>query len=228
MVSVVIPVLNEARLLPSCLASVTARTVDPTIEVLVVDGGSEDGSAELAHGRPGVRVIEAERGRGRQMNRGASESSGTLLVFLPADTRLPAGALQTLRRVDRDAAPAAGGFRQRFDARRPALRLVSATSNLRARLTGIFYGDQVPFVRRELFLELGGYREDVHMEDLELFVRLRRRCRPRQLPLTVTTSSRRFDRGGDLATSVEAARLTLAWLLFRRIPRSRRFFTPVR
>lgn len=228
MVSVVIPVLNEARLLPRCLERVAGQAREAGAEVLVVDGGSDDGSGTLAGAWPGVRKLRTARGRGRQMNAGAHKARGSLLVFLPADTMLPDGALPALARIDRNGLPVAGGFRQRFDADRPLLRAVSAASNLRARVTGIFYGDQVPFLRRELFEHLGGYREDVEMEDLELGCRLRRRCRPRALSLTVTTSARRFDRGGDLRTGAEALRLTLAWLFLRRVPRSSRFFTPVR
>lgn len=228
MISIVIPVLDEARRLPSCLDALLPQAREAGAEVIVVDGGSRDGSVDLVRRREGVRVLTAPRGRGSQMNAGARAARGSLLVFLPADTLLPPEALGVLGAIDRDGWPEAGGFRQRFDSGRWFLRSVSSMTNLRARLSGIFYGDQVPFVRRELFQALGGYREDIHMEDLEFGWRLRGRVRPRQLPLTVTTSSRRFDRSGDLWTAADAARLLLVWLLFRRVVYSKRFFTPVR
>jgi rSAM/selenodomain-associated transferase 2 len=228
MVSVVIPVLDEEARLPACLDRVLPQAARIGAEVLVVDGGSRDGSVDLVRERPGARLLRGERGRGRQMNLGAREARGSLLVFLPADTLLPEGALQRLSEADRVGSPVAGGFRLRFDRRRLLLRWVAALSDLRARWTGVFYGDQVPFVRREVFLSLGGFREDLQVEDLEFATRLRRVVRPRLLPLTVTTSARRFDRSGDVRTTADSVRMLLSWLLFRRVPRVNRFSAPVR
>jgi len=106
--------------------------------------------------------------------------------------------------------------------------LISSLHNLRSSITGVFYGDQVPFVRTELFRTLGGFREDAPMEDVEFGTRLRRRVRARALPVVVETSARRFDRYGDLRTVAEAVRLLFCWTCLRRIPRSRIFFEPVR
>jgi len=228
LVSVIIPTYQERERLPGCLDGLLPEAARAGAEVLVVDGGSTDGTAALARGRAGLRVLTAPRGRGRQMNAGARAARGSLLLFLPADTALPAGALERLGAIDRAGQPLAGGFRQRFDRDRRALRVVSLLHNLRARLSGVSYGDQAPFVRREMFLELGGYREDQPMEDLEFGARLARRTRPRQLELEVVTSARRFDRSGDLRATLEAARLLLLWVLGRRSPKSRIFFDPVR
>jgi hypothetical protein len=148
------------------------------------------------------------------------------LVFVPADTIVPEEAIDALDRIDRAAIPEAGGFRQRFDSPRLFLRLISALHNLRAATTGVFYGDQVPFVRRELFLALGGYREGIDMEDVEFGTRLRRRARSEQLPWVVETSSRRFDRHGDLRAVRDATRLLCNWTFLRRIPGSRIYFEP--
>ena len=103
-----------------------------------------------------------------------------------------------------------------------------ALHNLRAKLSGVIYGDQVPFVRAELFQKVGGYREEIDMEDVELGTRLKRRVRPCLLDLTVTTSSRRFDRAGDLRATFHAALLLANWTFFRRVGRSRTFFSAVR
>jgi rSAM/selenodomain-associated transferase 2 len=228
MVSLVIPVLDEEKLLPGTLAVLLQQVRTDGVEVIVVDGGSIDSTVEKARGMPAVSLVTSPPGRGRQMNAGAREARGSLLVFLPADTLLPRGAVCTLEEIDRAGMPAAGGFRQRFDRERTILRIVSVLHNARARLTGAMYGDQVPFVRKDLFLGLGGFREDIDMEDVEFAARLKRRTRPHLLDLIVTTSSRRFDRAGDLRATFQAAVLLASWGLFRRVPRSKTFFSPVR
>lgn len=227
MVSIVIPTLNEETRLPACLAAVLQGSTESTAEVLVVDGGSSDATVDVARGY-GVRVLASDPGRGRQMNRGARDANGSLLVFLPADTVVPAGWVNVLTRVDADATCRAGGFRQRFDRSTGLLRMVSRVHNMRARITGVFYGDQVPFVRRDLFEELGGYREDIDMEDVEFGTRLKRHCRPRLLGPTATTSARRFEQAGALRATAEVVWILGYWTLLRRPPRSRTFFRTVR
>jgi rSAM/selenodomain-associated transferase 2 len=228
MVSIVIPTLDEEKLLPRTLDALLPQARTGPAEVILVDGGSTDSTLEIARGTASVRVVTSHPGRGRQMNTGAREARGSLLVFLPADTVLPRGAVRALEEIDRAGRRSAGGFRQRFDRERPVLRVVSALHNARARLTGVFYGDQVPFVRRELFREIGGFREDIDMEDVEFGTRLKRWTRPVLLALTVTTSSRRFDRAGDLRATLRAAVLLASWSLFRKVPRSKTYFSPIR
>ena len=162
------------------------------------------------------------------MNRGAAEASGSLVVFLPADSVLEPGALRALRAAQRAGHPLAGGLRQRFDRRSALLSVVSGLHNMRAACTGVMYGDQVPFLPRRLFLELGGFREDVDMEDVEFGERLRRRTRPLLLRAHATTSARRFERAGALRATGEAAWILGCRTFLRRVPRSRTFFTPVR
>ncbi len=228
MVSVVIPTLDEEKRLPACLDALLVQAALVRTEVIVVDGGSADSTSSIARARVGVKVLSARRGRGSQMNAGARASSGSLLVFLPADTLLPPTALAALASIDRVGRPRAGGFQQRFDADRPMLRLVSSLHNRRAAWTGVFYGDQVPFVRRDLFWQVGGFREDTDLEDVEFGQRLARHTRPEQLDLVVATSARRFERHGPLRATLEAARILGAWSLSRRVPRSETFFTAVR
>jgi rSAM/selenodomain-associated transferase 2 len=227
-ISVIVPVLDEERLLPAFLADTLPRVEACGGELIVVDGGSRDRTAEIASGHDGLRLLECERGRGRQMNRGASVARHPLLLFLPVDTRLEPGAFRHLARIAGSGSPAAGGFRQRFDCPRRFLRLISLLHTLRSSLTGVFYGDQAPFVRRELFHDVGGFREEIDMEDVELGSRLRRRTRPKLQGFTATTSSRRFDRAGDLRATAEAARLLAGWTFRRRIGKSRTFFESVR
>jgi rSAM/selenodomain-associated transferase 2 len=227
-ITVIVPVYLEREQLPGCLDCVVPQAAEVGAEVIVVDGGSDDGTVDIASRRRGARLIHAARGRGIQMNAGARAARGSLLVFLPADTRLPEGALRRLDRIDRGGAPRAGGFRQRFDSPRRFLRAISRLHNLRARVTGVCYGDQVPFVRRELFEELEGFREDLPMEDVEFGARLTRRVRPHLLELYASTSARRFDHGGDLRGTVIAALLLLVRGLTGRVFASRTFFEPIR
>ncbi len=196
-VSVIVPVLNEADGIAGLIAHLVALQA-AGVQVIVVDGGSADATPALVQAA-GVTLIVAPRGRARQMNAGAQLASGTLLLFLHADTRLPANALPLLR--DAQARGASWG---RFDVHiaggSPWLALIAAMMNLRSRLTGIATGDQAIFVRRELFAMLGGYAPIPLMEDIELSTRLRQRARPACLPARVTTSGRRWEQNGVLRT----------------------------
>jgi rSAM/selenodomain-associated transferase 2 len=227
-VSFVIPTLNEEKLLPRTLAALAPQVRGGSSEILVVDGGSSDATTRVAAALPEVRVLEIRSGRGRQLNAGARAARGSLLVFLPSDTSLPPGSVDVLDEIDRRGVPLAGGFRQRFDRDRLSLRCISTLHNLRARITGVCYGDQVPFIRKDLFHEMGGFSEDIDMEDVEFGTRLKRRFRPRLLPLNVITSSRRFDQLGDVRAVIEATRLLACWVFLRRVPRSSSFFEQVR
>jgi rSAM/selenodomain-associated transferase 2 len=193
--SVVIPALNEARALPGTLAR--ARRACPGAQILVVDGGSDDGTADVAR-TAGCVVIDAPRGRGRQQNAGASVASGGVLLFCHADTLLPDGTADAISRALADDAHVVGGnFRLAFDPPSPLNRLFAAVYNARARRRRHFYGDSCLWVRRDVFEAMGGFREGMLMEDWEFVQRLTERCGKRGertvlLPLVVTTSARRF------------------------------------
>ncbi|MDO9215758.1 MAG: glycosyltransferase family 2 protein, partial [Lacisediminimonas sp.] len=152
-VSVIVPVLDEAASILRTLASVRpARGQDHVdVEIILVDGGSSDGTAGLAAPHCD-QVIHAVRGRANQMNAGAKAASGELLLFLHADTLLPGGAIARLAALAGEAAPAWGRFDVQIDGAHPMLRVVAALMNLRSRLTGIATGDQAIFVTRAAFL----------------------------------------------------------------------------
>ena len=196
--SVVVPALDEAANLTRLLPDL-ARTC-PGAEVIVVDGGSRDGTAAVASGRPGVRFLASARGRARQMNAGAREASGDVLLFLHADTRLPEGAAVAI--VEALGAPAVvgGRFDVRFDSPRRILRVVAWFMNARSRATSICTGDQAIFVRRADFEAVGGYPDIPLMEDIELSRRLKARGRLAALRVRVTTSARKWEREGPLRT----------------------------
>ena len=136
MVSLIIPVLQEGSRLEACLDVLSPQAREVGAEILVVDGGSDDGTREVARSNEGVRLLLSPVGRGTQLNRGGRAAQGSLLVFVAADTLLPSGALRLLDEIDRRGNPRAGGFRQRFDSARPFLRLISWLHNLRASITG--------------------------------------------------------------------------------------------
>ncbi|MBX6426457.1 MAG: TIGR04283 family arsenosugar biosynthesis glycosyltransferase [Variibacter sp.] len=206
--SIVIPVLNEAAGIESLLASLAPLRARG-VEIIVVDGGSGDGTAALA--RAGAdQVLSAPRGRGAQMNAGAAAARGDVLLFLHADTRLPADA----DRLVCDGLAASGRRWGRFDVRiegRSAmLPLVALGMNVRSRLTGIATGDQALFVSRGAFAQAGGFPDIPLMEDIEMSRRLKRISRPLCLRARVVTSGRRWDERGAWRTILLMWRLRLA------------------
>ncbi len=209
--SIVVPVLEEAGGIVPLLERL-APFRSRGVEVLVADGGSVDGTPELA-APLADRVVRARPGRARQMNAGARAARGGVLLFLHADTVLPAEA----DRLVLDGLAATGRAWGRFDVRlsgtAPALRMVETLMNLRSRWTGIATGDQAIFVRRDVFEQVGGYPDMPLMEDVALSAALRRVSPPLCLRERVVTSSRRWETRGIARTIVEMWRLRAAFAL---------------
>jgi len=195
-VSIVVPVLNEAENLGSLLSHLAPLRTRGH-EVIVVDGGSEDGTFEIAAANADC-ALRAPRGRAVQLNAGASKASGEVLLFLHADTRLPPHADRLL--VDALAGHSWGRFDVTIDSELPVLAMVAAMMNLRSRLTGIATGDQAMFMRRDVYLNAGGFPPIALMEDIEMSSRLLRSGRPACLRARVTTSARRWESAGVLRT----------------------------
>ena len=202
-----IPVLNEAAAVVRCLEALAPLRARGH-EVIVVDGGSDDGTPELAR-TLADRVLAAPRGRALQMNAGAGAASGGALLFLHVDVRLPRGADRML--LEAVATRRWGRFDVTLDSPRALLRLVGAMMNLRSRLTGIATGDQAIFVRRDAFESAGGYPEIPLMEDVELSARLCRLGRPACLRARALVSARRWETRGALRTIVLMWRLRWAY-----------------
>jgi rSAM/selenodomain-associated transferase 2 len=221
-ISVIMPALNEAAALPATLAPLQPLRRAGRIEVVVVDGGSTDGTPRLA-APLADRVLAAPRGRALQMNAGAASARAPVLLFLHADTALPERWVEAV-----GGALAAGARWGRFDVEivgEPlALRVVAALMNLRSRVSGIATGDQGIFVERALFVEAGGFPEIPLMEDVALSKALKRRAgRPACLRARVRTSGRRWERRGPLRTIALMWRLRLLYALGadpRRLARS--------
>ena len=209
--SVIVPVLDEAETIAGhlgALAPLRARGV----EVIVVDGGSHDGTVVAARG-VADRVLVAERGRATQMNAGAWAASGNILLFLHADTRLPARADELVRGALASGPHAWGRFDVRIEGTHPLLGIIAALMNRRSRLTGIATGDQAIFVSRAAFEAVGGYPDIPLMEDIVLSRSLKRLSRPVCLEARVTTSGRRWERHGVARTILTMWRLRLAVFL---------------
>ncbi|WP_434223250.1 TIGR04283 family arsenosugar biosynthesis glycosyltransferase [Sinimarinibacterium thermocellulolyticum] len=195
--------LNEAAQLPSLLEHLLPFVRRGT-EVVLVDGGSDDDSVALARAA-GFTVLESAPGRARQMNLGARASRGEALLFLHADTRLPADALAAVDTALRH--HVWGRFDVSIAGRSPLLPMVAMLMNLRSRLSGIATGDQAIFMTRRAFDAVGGFPDQPLMEDLAICQSLKRLGRPACLKLRVTTSGRRWDTRGVWRT------IALMWWL---------------
>jgi len=210
--TIIMPVLNEASGIAAALRALAPLRARGA-ELIVVDGGSGDGTAEFARPLADV-VLNAARGRAAQMNAGAAAARGDVLLFLHADTALPENAdhliLGGLARSGR----AWGRFDVRFDAGGP-LRLVALMMNTRSRATGICTGDQAMFVTRAAFDQAGGFPPIALMEDVALSARLKRVSRPLCLSARATTSGRRWRRHGFMRTILLMWRLRIAFFFGR-------------
>jgi rSAM/selenodomain-associated transferase 2 len=191
--SVIIPALNEEAGIAGCLA--TVRAIDPQVEIIVADGGSDDRTAELA-AAAGAIVVRAPRGRGPQCNAGAARATGETLVFLHADTALPAGAFAILRDILADPSIEIAKFRLSFDSRDWLLDIAARLMWYDSLLTS--YGDQGIVIRRGLFEQIGGFPDWPLFEDVRLFELARARTDVHVVPAEVVTSARRFRENGAL------------------------------
>lgn len=210
-ISIVIPVLDEAPGIVGLLQDLSQARADG-VQIIVADGGSADSTVSLALPLCDV-LVNAPRGRARQMNAGARQANGEMLLFLHADTQLPEGWMTHLRMAMADRKRAWGRFDVRITGRSPMLAVIGAMMNLRSRLTGIATGDQAMFMRRTAFEEIGGFPEIDLMEDIAMSGKLKRLSAPLCLRERVTTSGRRWDANGAWQTIWRMWRLRLAYFL---------------
>jgi rSAM/selenodomain-associated transferase 2 len=196
--SIIMPVLNEGEGIAAALDALADMRTRGT-EVVVVDGGSGDATVERAR-LHADQIVFAPRGRARQMNAGAEKASGDVLLFLHADTRLPADAdYVVLNGLERSGC-VWGRFDVNIEGRSPLLSIVGLLMSLRSRLSGIATGDQAIFVRRAAFHAVGGFPAIPLMEDIALCRQLKNVSKPLRLRERVTTSGRRWEKNGILKT----------------------------
>ena len=191
LVSIVVPTLNEEDTIAPTLRR--ARQQDGPLEILVADGGSTDATRSVARTH-GATVVQAPRGRAAQMNRGARESSGEILLFLHADTWLPSDGLSRIRHALAEPNTIAGTFRLHFDEPTLLLRLYAWCT--RWPWIRLCFGDRGQFMEQTAFRTVGGFPDWPLFEDLELAARLQAHGRFHFLDAAVTTSARRFRRHG--------------------------------
>jgi len=211
MLSVIVPVLDEAAVIESTLAALQALRAGGA-EVIVVDGGSRDATRTLAAALAD-RVVDSPRGRSSQLNAGARIARGEVLLFLHADTLLPADAAAQIPARLESAGRAWGRFDVTIAGEGVLLALVAWLMNARSRLTGIATGDQAMFVRASAFDAAGGFPEIPLMEDVALSKALKRQSPPLCLRERVIISARRWERHGTLNTIFLMWRLRLAYAL---------------
>jgi rSAM/selenodomain-associated transferase 2 len=231
-ISVIIPALNEEEHIGACIDS--AKKLNP-VEIIVADSGSSDRTREVAEDA-GALVIQSPKGRGIQMNRGASAAKGEVLLFLHADTII-SNKVSSLCHPELDAwseeilkrPPEAdqhdetkilldkyigGFFKLKFDDDSLSTKLVEMFANVRARLLSLPYGDQAIFIKRDVFERMGGFREYPFLEDIDMAMRVRKFGRLKYLPFHVIASSRGIKRGYLFSPIVVSFRNVLIALLF--------------
>jgi rSAM/selenodomain-associated transferase 2 len=211
LITLVIPVLNDAAPLASLLPALPA---DAALEIIVVDGSetSDPGQDDLRERYSGVRWMRAAPGRGAQMNYGARHARGRWLVFLHSDTRLGVGWIDALRRLDEQPRIVGGSFRFALDSPARWARWIEWGVRIRVRLFDLAYGDQALFVRRTVCEELRGYRELPLMEDVDFIRRLRRHGRLEHVDVPALTSARRWERDGWFRRTVDNVLLVTLFL----------------
>jgi len=197
-ISIIIPTLNEENDLESLLSSLQAY---PGIEIIVTDGGSSDRTLDIARRYP-ARVVSGPAGRACQLNRGAGQASGDILLFLHCDTTLPEEFPVHVRNVLAQPETVAGAFRLRLNATGWAYRLIEMGANIRTRLLRLPYGDQALFIRKNNFIRAGGFPEQPLLEDLEMIRRVKRIGRIRISSEYAITSARRWRQLGTIRTTL--------------------------
>lgn len=223
-ISVIVPVLNEEK---SIAATLQALARLQPYETIVVDGGSQDGTAEIA-AEFGVKVIPSERGRARQMNRGAREASGDVLLFLHADTRLPSTAFSDIAGAMGDPRYVGGRFDVELDGKHWLLPLVGRLISYRSRLSKVATGDQAQFARRAVFQRMGGFADIPLMEDIAFCRTLKRLGEVACLRSRVVTSARRWEVDGVWRTIFRMWTLKLLYLTGVSPARLKQFYADTR
>ncbi|MBF0563891.1 MAG: TIGR04283 family arsenosugar biosynthesis glycosyltransferase [Nitrospirae bacterium] len=235
-VSIVMPVLNEAGTLARTLSGLE---LDEECELIVVDGGSGDDTAEIARrfiSEPTGRfisesagrfksgftgsVIESQRGRGAQLHIGAGLATGEILFFLHADCVAPPRAIDAIRATMANGTILAGAFDLAIDSSRTIFRFIEFAANLRSRLTNVPYGDQGLFMRKADYVNTGGFSPIPLMEDVEFALRLRKRGRVVFLKDRITSSPRRWEEEGIVYTTVRNWTLVFLYTVFGVSPRA--------
>jgi rSAM/selenodomain-associated transferase 2 len=223
-ISVILPVLNEEKTVAATLGALMPLSPH---EIIVVDGGSSDRTREICQGG-GALVFNAARGRARQMNDGARQASGNVLLFLHADTRLPPSALGDIARALSDSDYVGGRFDVELEGRHWMLRVIGALISYRSRMTKVGTGDQAIFVRRQIFERMGGYPDIPLMEDIAFYRALKRMGKVACLRSRVVTSARRWEAEGIWRTIAKMWTLKILYFAGVSPARLKRYYADTR
>ncbi len=212
-ISIVIPAIHEEGSINEAIGRIRALPLGSSAEIVVVDGSPDAGTAKAVRDTA-VRCLTTPRGRGRQMNEGAAVATGDVLLFLHADTSLPPDGLRSIATMMRGDYFSAAAFDLAIDSRGAAFRIIERVASIRSRLTGIPYGDQAIFVRRDCFSALGGFGDIPIMEDVDLMRRIKKKGgRIGFIDEKVKTSARRWQREGIVRCTCRNWAIMLLYLL---------------
>ena len=201
-ISVIVPVLDEQEYINSHIGHIREQDFKGGLEIIVVDGDANGRTLEVIEDSETIKIASS-CGRGQQLNTGAAVACGDILLFLHADTQLPAGGLRKICNVLEDDQYIGGAFDLGIDSKRLFLKFIAARARLRSRLTRIPYGDQAIFVRKSYFERIGGFKEMPLMEDIELMQRIKSKGdKIFILKDRVSTSARRWQAEGVLYTTI--------------------------
>ncbi len=223
MISVIIPILNEAKILEKTLSQLQPELENH--ELIVVDGGSNDGSVRIAE-KYG-RVVVSDRGRAKQLNAGAEAAVGDILVFLHADVWLEFGAFNAVETA-LSSGYVGGGFLQKIDGKSLLYRLIEITADLRGKILKLFYGDSGIFVKRTDFHRIGGFPDVPIMEEMGFSKALRGLGKTKMVKPRIHISARRWERNGIIRTTSINWFITVLYFLGFSLERLTKLYQDIR
>ena len=208
MLSIIIPILNEAKILEKMLSRLQPELANH--ELIIVDGGSSDASVCIA--KKYGRVLISARGRAKQLNAGAAAATGDILLFLHADIWLEPGALSAMERA-LSSGYVGGGFRQKIDGKNLLYRAIEMAANLRGEYLKVFYGDSGIFLARSDFQKIGGFPDVPILEEIGFSKKLRSLGQTTLVDPGIHLSARRWEANGIVRTTLNNWLITLLYFL---------------